>query len=780
VGNSDRHFATNLQAACQSGFGLQWPIGLVSDEVVEILDKVSQVMDELLNHQSRFLLSDDLVSHLEKLCEYVDRAKVVESHEIKPKAFVAEDNFNRVSAFIQIAAALDPQRSDITDGRLKGLALRLVAIPQLYSRDIKQQYGDIFTQFAALFREIYTISPEDTRKFIESAVAEKGEQVKNKLHRLLDNDRDVRIDMKRLAAQSRADRRRHLGRHGDLGTMSDTERLKPFARLLRSIADTLSRRQNEAYLSETTDGLNRLAAKFAENVNKQPGDLSTSSGNFSAASEFTETFNRDGAQWRSALKALIRWNRNEDPHGRLVVQEMFREVGGIDERRIFDVLVDFRQKDETSLDLYRKAADVVAKAFAGHWVADDNLMDSRIGGEKGLYQDLLYLRPDVFSEGAVENPLRTDSLVVILPRAPGIENETGTNNRDGLRGHLRKITQKALNTTAISPGNSDIPVVYFEQLYRAPQEISRIELLYRSYITVDPSLRRFFHIAKDSIADLMPILRDQSLNKPVYCGNVGCRREIRHLPMQVLSCPDCQKPIWNRCGNSQCPADDVMTLVDLKRAGRPPEEKVSKCPYCGDGLETYFWTCPDPTHSTKLIERDKEVCPHCIAEHNEGKRPSSRIHTRPDMATLKCPGCPDYAKSTTAVPADMKRYFTDGVNGGSSISISCVDANVTNGMPIFAPVSTPIGTSPSQHARRTASTAVPDTTSTGLAMLIFNARSTRRSSFTPATVVTRLRWKRQCRVVAFLGKPLAHAVEGSCGIARCVRTLTSACSTRSR
>lgn len=662
-GNS-RKFAESLEGACCGGFGLRSPRELVAEEVEKALVLLTEGLEILKTKQKTHLLDDRFIAQLDAVKRRLSRAK--DNHAaLDPDAtgLTISPDLAQVDSFVRIATALDPDRPDVRRGATKGLAVRVVGIPPLYTENIIDDYYKVFSQFAATIRRAYSLQGPQGQRFIDHGIVLHAESIIRKISQALDHNRDFQDAMKGLSVVSRDRRQRDLANVGDLGLVPEGERMQRFSRLLRSISDTLNKQQNEDYIASTSKSLAGIQTELADDFLKRWKTSPPTTEQAVAAAGFLNGFSHGVERWRSALKALIDWDRQEDPYGRLIVQRMFQEVRGIGETQIFDVLDAHRNQRAVDMELFHGAADVVMRAFARHWVGDENLLKSRIGGDQGLYEDLLRMRPVVFADGADENRLRTDSLVVILPRVLGSEGRINPKGQDSLRDHLRIITQKALNATAISAAASDVPVVYYEQLYRSPPEIAGIKEMYRNYMSRDVKERRFFHISKDCVGGLLPILRNQALNVPVFCGNVDCARDIRYLDRQVMSCPGCHKPIWNRCGNPKCHADDVMALVDLKRKDRPSSVKITKCPACGDMLETYYWSCPDPAHTSHLIERDKDVCPLCLVEHGAGTRSASRVHSRPDKATLKCPACPDWAGGETAIPADMKEYFLNGVNG---------------------------------------------------------------------------------------------------------------------
>ena len=173
----------------------------------------------------------------------------------------------------------------------------------------------------------------------------------------------------------------------------------------------------------------------------------------------------------------------------------------------------------------------------------------------------------------------------------------------------------------------------------------------------------FFHVDRH-IAGVSEIIGEAIEINPVFCGNPNCSFNIRALDRDAIVCPGCGSPVWNRCGNRDCHANNLMEVLKEGKGKMDPSRYPFECPVCKGELRTYWWKCPDHYHKKKNPS-DKESCPECLSEYQLGLRAHKDIHRRPDLRDVECPGCiwldPDGMR--VRVPPSLRHFYENGVNG---------------------------------------------------------------------------------------------------------------------
>lgn len=297
---------------------------------------------------------------------------------------------------------------------------------------------------------------------------------------------------------------------------------------------------------------------------------------------------------------------------------------------------------------------------------------ARIGGSGGLSLRLRQCHSNVMAVGSLTNPIAKRNLVLVKTR-----DEFEFHGQDlGEKGE--KALDRAFSNAAqaefgvvprISNRYSGLPVIYFEELYRGAAEIANIERYREAYLSIPEERREFFHVFRN-VANLPDIVTSTVPPHAVYCGNEDCSHDIRYLPKTALICPGCKQPIWNRCGNNHCPENDLLDRFRRDNGGKQPEHYPHQCPECHNELKTYWWYCDDRDHKNYPIPADKIQCPRCLSEYQNGVRAHHDVRWRPDKRQIECPGCgslPGLKRAERVmVPEDLKKYFSDGVNGHDS------------------------------------------------------------------------------------------------------------------
>jgi hypothetical protein len=306
----------------------------------------------------------------------------------------------------------------------------------------------------------------------------------------------------------------------------------------------------------------------------------------------------------------------------------------------------------------RRLGDLV-KVVLEHWFEQVNNLLMRVGGKQGLLKILHRCRTTVFCDGVIDNRLARRRLAVIPPRLQ-------LTSRKEVTRVFGNAAQEVLHA-APNVGNkqSEQPIIYFTNLFRSAEEIDKIQEYRAEYLQLPAEAQRLYHISRD-LADLPEIGGSRALH-PVFCGNPGCRRDLRYLPRTELQCPECLQPIWNRCGNEKCVTDNLLDRLGLSpddvRAGSIADSFPRRCPDCGETYQTAWWICK---HHQIAVPTDKESCSECVDEFKRGERADEDISRRPDRNDRCCPGCIELGvdeEKQTLVSEPLLRFYNDGVNG---------------------------------------------------------------------------------------------------------------------
>lgn len=266
---------------------------------------------------------------------------------------------------------------------------------------------------------------------------------------------------------------------------------------------------------------------------------------------------------------------------------------------------------------------------------------------------LFRLGTRVFQPGRVQARATARLARLLVPQ--------GFAHRDAFEKRLKAWCRALLGANASSTSEEsrdveDRVVVVLDDLFHPAEELTGIYDYHAQYAAQpDPTL---FHIHKDWPREFAPLITRAGNRSPVYCGNGGCRYDLRFTPRTTVFCPGCTRPILNRCGNARCVVDDLASRP------RPEQQQFIEsgtCPGCGRRLHTYFWRCD--AHGD--VAMDKESCPSCTIEG----RPDEEIARRPDRAgRFTCPSCVHRGLSDPfTTRGDLARFLRDGVNGHDSL-----------------------------------------------------------------------------------------------------------------
>jgi hypothetical protein len=155
-------------------------------------------------------------------------------------------------------------------------------------------------------------------------------------------------------------------------------------------------------------------------------------------------------------------------------------------------------------------------------------------------------------------------------------------------------------------------IFYHETHHHPPENIPGIISHRNEYRSVSFPLE-FLHVHK-SYAEKFKDLIAPELQE-IFCGNPGCTFNIAPLPHDVNICPSCDKPILNRCGNSN-PDCDTDNLIERLGGLNQIDDKKTICPGCNRQIRTFWWYCEK--HGPQWRERNEMFCPECTLEAEKG------------------------------------------------------------------------------------------------------------------------------------------------------------------
>jgi hypothetical protein len=279
------------------------------------------------------------------------------------------------------------------------------------------------------------------------------------------------------------------------------------------------------------------------------------------------------------------------------------------------------------------------------------------GVKERLRAALVRSRQRVF-ERRTPNVLRKGFVLIMVPE--GLVWPHG--RREELFKFLVASASQILDSQAQVVGYKGSRIwIYSEDLFNPPDHIRNIEDYYQAYRS--SGFVELYHIDRRFLK--LREFRDIRTTTSTFvavCGNANCSYNITNLPPESRTCPGCHSPIRSRCGNAGCPELELH---------KHPRRYDKSCPTCQGFNHAAWWTCCEHGEIPEEIPIDKELCPHCIEEHQRDPIafPKSRISQRPDVRqAVFCPRCVDlHAKDRRhrvfRIPAGLLCFYYDGVNG---------------------------------------------------------------------------------------------------------------------
>ena len=329
---------------------------------------------------------------------------------------------------------------------------------------------------------------------------------------------------------------------------------------------------------------------------------------------------------------------------------------------LFNYLIKRDYTSSHDVDYLPNTIEKIVDCIVGYWTAHANNIMMQSGGNDSFRERLWRGRPSTFSNGVIENTLNKKHLV-IFPFTGYMEEK----EKENFKEHFSRFSQEIFELDpTLEAEATELPIIYYEDLFRSADEITKIHDYYNAYANDHRSRKAFFHIHPE-VADWPEIIFLPPQHH-AFCGNTGCRYNIRGLCRSERICPECHRPIWNRCGNSDCIADNIVELIEKgsdRSAGCPRTTYIpNHCPDCNGQLHNWWWSCPDKNHLT-LNPADKISCVTCLREYHNGERAAEHIHRRPDKRNTSCHGCrsknPDCCP--VEIPAALMPFYLRGVNG---------------------------------------------------------------------------------------------------------------------
>ncbi|PWC40184.1 tubulin-like doman-containing protein [Azospirillum sp. TSO22-1] len=320
-----------------------------------------------------------------------------------------------------------------------------------------------------------------------------------------------------------------------------------------------------------------------------------------------------------------------------------------------------------AFERFQVLARYYASCFVRFWSEQEAFIIARLNGDEGLEDLIARCRSTVFAKGAVAPTIQQAKLVIGKPEIGRTLSENrGVTDRNGLMNRLKAAAQKVLNVTpSFAEEASPVPVIYYEELYRAGAEISGIQRYHRRYRAAEDRFRSLFHFRRgaDELENLVP---DELAPDAILCGNPGCGFDLAKLPGRThLICPGCGGPIPNRCGNPSCEIDNLSEQLPPNAFDAQGRPTVRQCPSCRGELRTYWWRCPEAAHEGRHISMRETACPQCMEEYHAGRRPLSEVRRRDPGDATDCPGCVALhvpPGRRTRIPASLRAYFENGVS----------------------------------------------------------------------------------------------------------------------
>ena len=161
--------------------------------------------------------------------------------------------------------------------------------------------------------------------------------------------------------------------------------------------------------------------------------------------------------------------------------------------------------------------------------------------------------------------------------------------------------------------NSENSFIFYHETHHHPPENIPGIISYRDEYRSVSFPPEFLHVHKTYAEKFNDLIAPEL--QEVLCGNHGCNFNIAPLPREVNLCPSCDKPILNRCGNSN-PDCDTDNLIERLGGLDQIDKTKTICPGCNRQIRTFWWYCEK--HGPQWREKDEMFCPECTLEAEKG------------------------------------------------------------------------------------------------------------------------------------------------------------------
>lgn len=238
--------------------------------------------------------------------------------------------------------------------------------------------------------------------------------------------------------------------------------------------------------------------------------------------------------------------------------------------------------------------------------------------------------------------------------------------KDRVRNMIRDTFAGCKEDNREAPAEENALVIYHETHHHPSENIGGIIWYWEEYSTA-PFPQRLLHVHKDYEEDFEELIADEDLREealsleeeiqriPVHCGNDQCDFDISDLPRDVYLCPNCDRPILNRCGNLNC---DLDNLIDKIGGLKALDNTKTMCPRCRQDIKTFWWYCD--RHEYQWREKGELFCPECNKEaEKEMMRYKDRSFRKDDKKyAVYCVNCKDSDREKPfIIPPDARELY---------------------------------------------------------------------------------------------------------------------------
>lgn len=311
---------------------------------------------------------------------------------------------------------------------------------------------------------------------------------------------------------------------------------------------------------------------------------------------------------------------------------------------LFEDLIHKEVEEETQDTIKKFWQEIITRIKDNEPVNGSSLLDQVINDvefqeikiDKELYTDSIIKELEdsriiVFSQ-AESHGYNISDVYLSMPKELPYYFENGEAFKENLR---KKLNQTFDEEPQKIETEDNAITIYYETHHHPATNIIGIEDYEREYRTGStPS--KIYHIHYNYVS-LPELITPKRIKRDVKCGNPDCDFDISNVPKDIHFCPSCSNPILNRCGNTECIADNLIELS----GGFEECIKKERCPKCTNTIKTFKWKCDKPGHGFTYRDPLDKFCPECNKEANKGTLTFEERSIRSDdkIYQLLCPTC---------------------------------------------------------------------------------------------------------------------------------------------